>query len=165
MSRAHVREVDGDVPEELPELPLSAAPNYVTARGLAQLRQRLEDSTARLAAPPPDERQTRALIERERRWLLARIASAQLVAGARADATRIAFGTRVEVVDEQGRRQRWRIVGEDEAEPEAGRISWTSPLARALIGARVGEVVTWARPSGEVELEVVGLDSGAEPPG
>lgn len=87
------------------------------------------------------------------------------MAGARADATRIAFGTRVEVVDEQGRRQRWRIVGEDEAEPEAGRISWSSPLARALIGARVGEVVTWPRPSGEVELEVVGLDFGAEPPG
>lgn len=60
MSRAHVREVDGDVPEDLPELPLSAAPNYVTARGLAQLRQRLEDCTARLAALAPDERQTRA---------------------------------------------------------------------------------------------------------
>lgn len=163
MSRAHVREVDGDVPEDLPELPLSAAPNYVTARGLALLRQRLEDSTARLAALPADERQGRALIERERRWLNARIASAQLVSGARADATRIAFGAVVDVIDEHGQRLRWRIVGEDEADPDAGRISWTSPLARALLGASPGEVVCWPRPSGETELEVRAVDFSPEP--
>ena len=163
MSRAHVREVDGDVPEDLPELPLSAAPNYVTARGLAQLRRRLEDSAARLVALPADERQTRAMIERERRWLNARIASAQLIDGMRAGSARIAFGALAEVVDAQAHRASWRIVGEDEAEPEAGRISWTSPLARALIGAAVGEVVNWQRPSGEAELEVLAIDFRPEP--
>lgn len=163
MSRAHVREVDGDVPEDLPELPLSAAPNYVTARGFEQLRRRLEDCAARLAALPADERQARALIERERRWLNARIASAQLVDGTRADRHRIAFGALVTVVDDKEQRLRWRIVGEDEAEPEAGRIGWTAPLARALIGAAVGEVVLWPRPSGDAELEVLGIDFSPEP--
>ncbi|MBA4286219.1 MAG: transcription elongation factor GreAB [Xanthomonadaceae bacterium] len=156
MSRAHVREVDGDEPEDRPELPLSPYPNYVTARGLAQLQARREACEAAITALPPDaadRRQRRAALDRELRWLQARIASAQLVGGER-HSDRIAFGAEVTVVDEDDREFRYRIVGEDEAEPDAGRISWTSPLARALIGLKVGEVATWPRPAGDCEVEV-----------
>jgi transcription elongation GreA/GreB family factor len=166
MSRAHVRETDGDEPEDLPELPLSAQPNYVTPRGLALLRRRHAEGAQALARLPPDAadlRQRRAQIERELRWLAARIASAQAVDTLGRKADRVAFGALVAVLDEDGGESRYRIVGEDEAEPEAGRISWTSPLARALIGARLGERVTWERPAGAVDIEVAAIDYTPEP--
>lgn len=160
MSRAHVREVDGDVPEDLPELPLSPHPNYVTARGLAQLRARLAEAAQRLDALPKtaaDARQARAQVERELRWLNARIASALPVTATNRDSERVAFGAEVVLADEAGERCTYRIVGEDEADPDAGLISWTSPLAKALIGARVGETVSWPRPAGDLEVEILGI--------
>lgn len=160
MSRAHVREVDGDVPEDLPELPLSPHPNYVTARGLAQLRARLAEAAQRLDALPrtaADARQARAQVERELRWLNARIASALPVTATNRGSERVAFGAEVVLADEAGERCTYRIVGEDEADPDAGLISWTSPLAKALIGARVGETVSWPRPAGDLEVEILGI--------
>lgn len=160
MSRAHVREVDGDEPEDLPELPISPHPNYVTARGLAALqtrRDQIEVAIAAIAADAADRRQRRAALDRELRWLNARIASAQLVSGHARDSGRVAFGAEVEVADTDDTRLRYRIVGEDEAEPDAGRVSWTSPLARALIGLKVGEVAVWPRPAGDCEVEVLSI--------
>ena len=160
MSRAHVREVDGDEPEDLPELPLSRHPNYVTARGLAALQQRRERIDADIAAIPADaadRRQRRAALDRERRWLHARIASALPVSNAGRDPGRVAFGAEVTVVDDDGTVFRYRIVGEDEAEPDAGLISWTSPLARALIGLGIGDVAVWPRPAGDCEVEIVAI--------
>ena len=161
MSRAHVRETDGDEPEDLPELPLSTQPNYVTPRGLALLLRRhaeRERELASLKADASNVRQRRAQIERELRWLAARIASAQPIDTMGRGGDRVAFGAQVGVLDEDGRASRYRIVGEDEADPEAGRISWISPLARALIGARIGEIVTWERPAGAVDVEVASID-------
>ncbi len=159
MSRAHVREVDGDAPEDLPELPLSPHPNYVTARGLAQLQARRETCEAAIAVLPQDaadHRQRRAALDRELRWLQARIATARPVGGSR-NPQRISFGAEVVVVDADGREFRYRIVGEDEAEPDAGRISWTSPLARALIGQQVGDIAIWPRPAGDGEVEILSI--------
>jgi transcription elongation GreA/GreB family factor len=161
MSRAHVRETDGDEPEDLPELPLGTLPNYVTPRGLALLRRRHAEAVEALTGLRPDAadaRQRRALIERELRWLAARIAAAQTVAAGERTGDRIVFGALVGVIDEDGRQARYRIVGEDEAEPEAGRISWTSPLARALLGARIGDRLTWERPAGAIDIEVATID-------
>ncbi len=157
MSRAHVREVDGDEPEDLPELPLSPQPNYVTARGLALLEARRDEVETAIAAIPADaadRRQRRAVLDRELRWLQARIAAAQLVQGAPRDPQRVAFGAEVTVVNDDDRQTRYRIVGEDEADPDAGLISWTSPLARALIGLKVGEPTLWRRPAGDLDIEV-----------
>ncbi len=168
MSRAHVREVDGDVPEDLPELPLSPHPNYVTPRGLAQLRARLDRVEQRLADLPKDAadaRQSRAQIERELRWLQARVASAQVVEGKQRNTGRAAFGAAVTITDDNGEVCTYTIVGEDEAEPEAGLISWTSPLARALIGAEVGDVVSWKRPAGDLDVTIrsIRYDDGGLP--
>lgn len=160
MSRAHVREVDGDEPEDLPELPLSSHPNYVTARGLQLLEARRDEVEAGIAAIPldaADRRQRRAVLDRELRWLQARIATAQPVTGTPRDPTRVAFGATVTVVDDDGVESRYRIVGEDEADPEAGLISWTSPLARALIGLKIGEVALWRRPAGDLDIEITGI--------
>jgi transcription elongation factor GreB len=66
----------------------------------------------------------------------------------------VRFGALVEVADESGKVSRYRIVGPDEADPSAGRISFQSPLGKSLMKRRVGDTVTVQRPAGELELEV-----------
>jgi transcription elongation GreA/GreB family factor len=63
----------------------------------------------------------------------------------------------VECVDDNDEKHKFRIVGEDEADPKQGRISWVSPLAKALNGASVGDTVTWKRPTGDLGLEIRSL--------
>ncbi|ALN81905.1 GreA/GreB family elongation factor [Lysobacter antibioticus] len=164
MSRAFVKEGDGDENAgDLPELPISEHPNYVTPRGMALLRTRLDDAGRRLGeidANAVGARLEAAHIERELRWLQARILGAITIAPERQPSELIAFGARVEVVDDDGREYRYRIVGEDEADPELGLISWVSPLALALHGARVGDSVVWKRPAGDLAIEVLAIDYG-----
>jgi len=161
MSRAFVKEQDAGPEDGTGELPLSPHPNYVTPRGLAQLRARQEQAQQRLATLPRESfgaELEKARIERELRWLAARVNSVILVDPARQPVDRVAFGAEVELADAAtGAGQRYRIVGEDEADPEHGLVSWVSPLARALGGARVGDIVTWPRPAGELELEVLAI--------
>ena len=76
---------------------------------------------------------------------------------------RAGFGARVEVVDADGRRERFRIVGEDEADTEHGLVSWVSAVARALEGARVGDRVRWRRADEDMEVELTRVDYDDEP--
>jgi transcription elongation GreA/GreB family factor len=161
VSRAFVKEGDGDENAgDLPELPISEHPNYVTPRGMALLRSRLDDAARRVGALEADARLERAHIEREMRWLQARILGAITIAPERQPADRVAFGARVELVDDDGQEYRYRVVGEDEADPEHGLISWVSPLARALHGARVGDSALWKRPAGDLNVEVLAIEYG-----
>ena len=145
MSRAFVKE---DVPEtpSLPDLPLSPHPNWVTPSGLAQFQDRLAARQADLGALRSRvdrlDRLPEAAAERDIRYLEARLASAILVEPP-AEPTEVAFGTTALVEDEDGRTRRYRIVGEDEADPAQGLITPQAPLARALIGLRVGEEADW----------------------
>jgi transcription elongation GreA/GreB family factor len=166
MSRAFVKDSDGDERYDLPDLPLSPHPNYVTPRGLALLRARLADAQRRRGAIDPDAvdaRLEQAHLDREIRWTEARLASAIPVNSESKPHDRVSFGARVDVVDDDGRELRYRIVGEDEADPEHGRISWISPLARALDRARVGDTVVWKRPAGDLPVEVLAIDFTDEP--
>ena len=163
MSRAFVKE-DGPDTEPLPDLPVSPHPNYVTPRGLAALRERLETvraELARLKARPDrlDLLPEKAAV-RDIRYLEARLASAIPVDPAAQPKDEVAFGARVTVADEEGRETVYEIVGEDEADATLGRIAPQSPLARALIGAHVGDVVEWRRPAGKAELEVIAIAYG-----
>ena len=67
------------------------------------------------------------------------------------------FGAAVRIVDEDGKVHQFTIVGDNEADVGAGRISWASPLAKAMMGARVGDVVVWRRPAGDIEVEIAGI--------
>lgn len=159
MSRAFVKEQDGEGPDELPDLPQSPHPNLVTRSGLAQLHQRLAQAEAGLAAIDADAvggRLARAHLAREVRWLQARIAGARLCQ-APEHPVRVEFGVTVEFVDETGHHYRYRIVGEDEADPEHATISWVSPLARALHHAQVGDELIWPRPSGDLRITILTL--------
>ena len=70
----------------------------------------------------------------------------------------VRFGATVVIEDDSGARHRYRIVGDDEADVTVGKISWGSPLARSLIGAKVGETVKWRRPAGDTEVEIVAVE-------
>jgi len=162
MSRAFVKDNDGDIPEVLPELPISTHPNYVTPRGLALLRARLDKVADRHDALKANEQDALAqrnelvALERELRYLHARVASAIEVDLSRQPPDRVAFGATVTVDSDEGE-QRWQIVGEDEADAEHGLVSYVSPLATALLGARVGDEVRWQRPAGDMMIEVLSI--------
>ena len=164
MSRAFVKDSD-DAGDALPEIPLSEHPNYVTPRGLAQLRARLDAAQSRRDAlktgePTLAQQSELAAVERELRWLKARVAGAIEIDLAQQPRDRVAFGAGVTVDSAQEGEHAYRIGGDDEADVEHGLVSYVSPLARALIGARVGEEVTWQRPAGDLKVEIVSIDYG-----
>ncbi|NHB76527.1 GreA/GreB family elongation factor [Rhodobacter calidifons] len=159
MSRAFVNEDAGNDRPDLLELPVPPGPNIVTPRGLAALRERLAQRQADLAALKARadrlDKLPEAAAERDLRWLEARLKAAVVIDPSTHDLTEVAFGLAVTVADEDGRETTYEIVGEDEADATRNRIAPNSPLARALLGARVGDVVTWHRPAGAVELEIL----------
>ncbi len=167
MSRAFVKEGDGTL-DPLPDLPVSTHANYVTPRGLAALQLRLAARQADLAAlksrPDRLDRLPEAAAERDIRYLEARLRSAIPSDPAALPLTEVAFGLCVTVSDTSGTISRYEITGEDEADPALGRIAPHSPLARALLGARVGDIVAWRKPSGTVELEIWTISHAGPPP-
>jgi transcription elongation factor GreB len=161
MSRAFVKEPDdGAVGDDQPDLPQSPHPNYMTPEGLATLRRRLvalEEQRRLLSATPDDlaHRLQVVQIEREMRYLAGRIERAIPVKPASQPPDKVCFGALVTAVEPDGAVRAFQIVGEDEADAEHGKLSWVSPLPQAALGARIGDVITWRRPSGDVELEIL----------
>ena len=160
MSRAFVKGDDSDLSgEELPERPVSPYPNYVTPRGLALLRDRYETLIARhaelKAAGEDFDKPKLTEIERDLRYFSQRLDSAILVDVSKEPQDEVHFGATVKAEGADGGTQRFTIVGEDEADVATGKVSWQSPLAKALIGARVGDTVKWRRPAGDSELEIL----------
>lgn len=155
MSRAFVKEQDGsDAFEELPERLISSHPNLVTEQGLASIEEELARAEqAYAAAQAAVDRSALAAAGRDVRYWTQRRASAELVPPP-ADKSEVRFGARVTIVRDDGRRQSYRIVGEDEADPAQGTLSYVSPLARALIGKGLGEMAR----IGPGEVEIVAID-------
>lgn len=158
MSRAFVKE-DADVPPPPLERPVSAAPNLVTPRGARLIDAEIARIEAALACGPAEEGEAE-LLRRDLRYWTTRRASARLVAH-RPSPGAAGFGTRVSV-RRDGKVSTVAIVGEDEADPESGRIAWTSPLARALDGAEPGETVELAAGGRTVPIEVLGVGPGED---
>ncbi|HEY5072183.1 MAG TPA: transcription elongation factor GreA [Caulobacteraceae bacterium] len=159
MSGAFTKEQDAEsAAADLPDRPISPHPNLVTAQGLAALDAALAEARAAYAAAKAGgdlqaDRTPLARATRELRYFAARRAGAQLSEPA-GDTGVVRFGSTVTFERKDGRRQSYRIVGEDEAEPTRGTVSYVSPLARALMGRRVGEA---ARIAG-AEVEVVAVE-------
>ena len=162
MSRAFVKEPDGGPPEdEIPERRVSEHPNHVTPAGLRQLEDeigRLRAERLRVAADEDeaDAGERLAHLDRELRYFVGRLESAVLVAHRATD--EVAVGAQVRVRGSDGTERRFAIVGEDEADVASGKVSYVSPLAQALLGAHVGDTVTWQRPAGDLQLTIVALD-------
>ncbi|MGE0023630.1 MAG: transcription elongation factor GreA [Hyphomicrobium sp.] len=151
MSRAFVKEPDGNAAfDELPERLISPNPNLVTESGLAGIEAEVERlSRAYAEAQASGDRAALNVAARDLRYWTARRASAELVP-APAETGEIRFGARVTLERPDGRRQEYRIVGEDEADPAKGTLSYVSPLARALLGKSVGDTVRVG--PGEMEI-------------
>ena len=158
MSVAFTREEDSEAQAaNLPDRPISPHPNLVTATGLAALDAALAGARAAYAAAQADggisaDRTAMARATRDLRYYSARRSSAQLVETPAAP-EKLAFGASVTFEREDGRKATYRIVGEDEADPAKGAVSYVSPLAQALLGKAVGDVAVVAG----AEIEVVGL--------
>jgi transcription elongation factor GreB len=139
----------------------SGMPNYVTRRGLAQLREeviRLEGERAQAESADDDGRLGRlAALSARLVELNARIGSAVVLDPGAGPDNEVHFGAVVTVRGAGGQERRYQIVGVDEADARAGRIAFVSPLARALLGRRVGDSVLVDTPRGEEELEIVAV--------
>lgn len=155
MSVAFTREEDLEATAaDLADRPISPHPNLVTPEGLAAIEAELASSRAAYTAAQvqgsiESDRTAMARATRDLRYWSARRASAQLIAPTEDDGA-VRFGGSVSIEREDGRAQTWRIVGEDEADPAAGSVSHVSPLARAVMGKRVGDEVTVAGQSAEI---------------
>ena len=147
MSVAFTKEDSAETASEtlLPDRPVSPHPNLVTEPGLRALEFQLHQAreayeTAQKIEDVNERRRQAAVPLRDVRYFAARVRTAQVIANPTSTDT-VAFGSTVSFRREDGRVQNYRIVGEDEADPKTGSISFVSPVARLLMGRAVGDVV------------------------
>jgi len=175
MSKAFVKE-EGDAPDDEaahePKLP-STGKNYITPAGYARLEAELRKlvelerpevvKTVAWAAALGDRSENadyiygkRRLreIDRRVRFLIKRLESAEVVHSSGRDTDQVFFGATVRIKGRDDVKE-LTIVGVDEVEPSQGRVSWISPVAKALLKAREGDVVTLRSPAGEEQLEIL----------
>ncbi len=168
MSKAFTRESDDE--QEEPSLPRASAllppgtKNYLTADGAERMRRELERlaqvERARLASLPESaetKQQLRAL-NAQIRQVEEILQSAEVVPAPVPPWEQVRFGATVTVRDDKGGQTRYRIVGVDETDTDSNLVSWRSPIAKALLNARVGQRVRFRAPDGEMELDIVGIN-------
>ncbi len=175
MSKAFTKD-DQELEEiELPEskLPVGSK-NYITPAGFDKLRSELQDlmrvkrpevvKVVSWAAGNGDRSENgdyiygkRKLreIDKRIRFLTKRMEAAEVVDPSKQNSDKVLFGATVTVENENGKKISYRIVGIDESEPEKKFVSWISPIAKALLGSKVGDIIQFRSPKGEDELQVV----------
>ena len=159
MSVAFTKEESAETASEtlLPDRPISPHPNLVTEPGFKALQAQLADARAAYEAAQAiedvnEKRRQSAAPLRDARYLTERLRTAQLMPDP-ASTDLVVFGSTVTFSRADGRVQTYRIVGEDEADPKGGTISYVSPVARSLMGKAVGDVVG----SGAQEIEILSI--------
>ncbi len=161
MSRAFVKEDASGPDEDPPERPVSDQPNYVTRRGLKALESREERLVAELSSlsgtqDDPARRKRKRVLERDLRYVRARLETAIPVDAAPKDEVR--FGARVSLRRADGAERVLRVVGEDEAEEGGEYAPWTGPFVQALFGLRTGQALDWETESGPERWTVVAVE-------
>jgi transcription elongation factor GreB len=176
MSKAFTRESEDEAEEPVPEPAPPPARNYISPAGYARLKSELKQlvererpevvRTVSWAASNGDRSENGDYlygkkrlreIDRRVRYLIKRLESAQVVQTEGRDTDQVFFGATVRVASENGKNgdREVTIVGADEVDPARGRVSWISPIAKALLKAREGDKVTLRTPAGAEELEIV----------
>ena len=151
MSVAFRRDSDEEHLEPKFELPLPLGPNLVTPRGLALIEARNAELEAAVAAASAEALPE---VQRDLRYWRARLATAQLAPPASGEV--VALGTSV-TIEQDGKIRILAIVGHDESDPAAGRIAFSAPLAKALIGNEVGEEVDPPGPGGTITIRAIAM--------
>jgi len=181
MSRAFLSEsngdfMDDDVPEAKYPLP-EGVKNYMTSEGAEKIKTELAvllnkerpNIAARLSRTVTEEsgvekehvlgdRRRLREIDRRIQYLTKMVENLEVVDPKRQDLDRVLFGARVSVLENGRSTKVYRIVGVDESNPPEGRISWFSPIAKALTGKRVGETISLRIPAGEVKLKILRIE-------
>ena len=159
MSVAFTKEESAETASEtqLPDRPISPHPNLVTDGGLKALQRQLQEAkeayeVAQKTDDVNERRRLSAMPLRDARYFAERLRTAQLIPDP-TSTDAVAFGSTVTFRRPDGRVQKYRIVGEDEADPKAGSISFVAPVAKSLMGKAVGDVVG----SGSQEIEIVAI--------
>lgn len=159
MSVAFTKEESAETASEtlLPDRPISPHPNLVTEAGLQALQSQLQAAreayeAAQAIEDVNEKRRQSAVPLRDARYLTERLRTAQVIPDP-SSTDIVAFGSTVTFSRNDGRVQTYRIVGEDEADPKAGSISFVSPVARLLMGKAVGDVVG----ADSQELEIIAI--------
>jgi transcription elongation GreA/GreB family factor len=160
LSVAFTKEESAETASEtlLPDRPISPHPNLVTEGGLKALQLQLRQAeaayeVAQRIVDVNERRREAATPLRDVRYFKERVRTAQVMSPPSSTDT-VGFGSTVTFGRDDGRVQKFRIVGEDEADPKCGSISFVSPVARSLIGKAVGDIAT----SGGQELEIVAIE-------
>ena len=167
MSKAFTRESDDSLDEPVRARPLSALPpgtkNYLTPGGAERSRQELERlvqvERPRVVAIPNEIERKLLLqsLDQRIRQLEQSLKSAIVVPPPTVLDDTVRFGATVTVREPSGAPVRYRIVGVDEADSDRDWVSWLSPIARALLKARIGQRIRFKFPAGEKELEIAGI--------
>jgi transcription elongation factor GreB len=162
MSRAFVKENDLEhAGIDVPERPISAEKNYVTPNGLVELEEKISNLEAerKKSSLTTDSinKQKKLQLERDLRYFINRLESAILVNPQEQDKNKVLFSASVDIENELGEILNFQIVGEDEANVKENKIAYNSPLAKALIGNALNEVVVWMKPSGDETLTIVNI--------
>ena len=177
MSKAFVKESDGDEEEtEVSSIIPAGTKNYITPVGAERLKAELKAllyeerpkvvQTVSWAASNGDRSENgdyiygkRRLreIDRRIRFLTKRIQSFEIVDPSKQKSERILFGAKGTIEDADGKKKIFQIVGIDESDPAHGKVSWISPIAKAVLNKEVGDVVNLRTPRSEEELEIVGV--------
>ncbi len=181
MSRAFVSEsnddfMGSDIPEAKYPLP-EGTKNYMTPGGASKIRDELTELSkvrrpeliARISSAVTDEtgalresvlldRRLLREVDRRIQYLTKMVDNLEIVEPGKQDTGRVLFGAKVTVLEENEGEKSYRIVGIDESDPTLGKVSWLSPVARALTGKRLGDTVAVKVPAGEMRLTIRRID-------
>ncbi|MGZ8348232.1 MAG: GreA/GreB family elongation factor [Allosphingosinicella sp.] len=152
MSAAFRRDSDEEPLEPKFELPIPPGPNLVTPRGLALIEARNAELEGAVTAATPEQLPS---LQRDLRYWRTRLATAQLAPAPSGEI--VAFGTKV-TISQDGKSRVLEIVGHDESDPAAGRIAFTAPLAKALIGSEIGDEIEPPGPGGTIIVVAIAAD-------
>jgi transcription elongation factor GreB len=167
LSKAFTREeTDGpDIPDLPPPVSIlpEGARNYITAAGAENLRRELTElvnnkrPSLAAASDDPEAKRQLAVLDQRIFQLEQSLQSAEVIAPPAGKPETVHFGATVTVLDSSGEESTYRIVGVDETDFDRGWVSWQSPIARALLNAKLGERVRFRFPSGEEDLEIIAI--------
>ena len=162
MSKAFTKESGNGAFEEIVPEPKDLLPegakNYVTPEGAVALRNELERLEDEVRPRLVEKGEKPEAVDRRIQFFRDRVANMVIVDPKTQEQDSVRFAATVTVADEDGNEKTYRIVGVDESDPKQGKISWISPIAKALNSARVGDVVRVELPDGDTELEVLVIE-------
>ena len=157
MSRAFVKESDLEDLDQLPERTHSDLPNYITHEGLAHLEQTIEQLKQTIeqlsSSDQLDAKSQLAYAQRDLRYFEERLQRA-IPVDPPEQFDRVRFGHTVTLLDSGSAEYKFTLVGEDEIDIDAGRISWASPIAKQLINREVGDEILWQRGEEQLNVEI-----------